>query len=202
MLTVPGNSSRGKYNDLADEKLVSLFKETADSSIIAEFYTRYSHLIYGVCLKYLKNDSDSKDALMHVYEKLFIYLKQYEIANFKSWFYSVAKHHCLYLLKKRKEYTYEENIIVWKSPKEFVEFADDITLTGQCLNEDKTKQLFNAIEKLNEEQKICIDLFYLQEKSYQEIQEITQFTFKQVKSYIQNGKRNLKILLSEYYNNE
>jgi RNA polymerase sigma-70 factor (ECF subfamily) len=182
---------------LSDESLVTLFKETEDNRIIGELYKRYAHLMMGVCYKYLKKETESQDALMHVFEKLFSYLKMYEIGHFKSWLYSVTKHHCLYILKKNKEYAYEESILVWKSPKEFVEFGDDLTLAGRLENGDETRKLMKAMEELKEEQRICVDLFYLKEKSYQEVQEITRFTYKQVKSFIQNGKRNLRLILEK-----
>jgi RNA polymerase sigma factor (sigma-70 family) len=194
------NKDIPEINILPDEELVSLFKETGDNSIVGELYNRYAHLLFGTCMKYLKSESDSKDALMHVFEKLFDSLKTYEIVNFKSWIYSVTKHHCLYLLKKHNEYSFEEKDLIWKTPKEFVEFGDDLTLHGRLDNADETKKLNDAIGELKEEQRICIELFYLQEKSYQEVQDITQFSFKEVKSHIQNGKRNLRIMLSN--NNE
>jgi RNA polymerase sigma factor (sigma-70 family) len=181
---------------LKDEELVVLYKENGDNELVGELYNRYAHLLFGLCMKYLKDDSRSKDALMHVFEKLFDYLKTYQIGNFKSWVYSVTKHHCLYLLKKQHEVSYEEKDLIWKSPKEFMEFGDDLTLSGRLDNEDETKKLMDAIGKLKEDQRICIDLFYLQEKSYQEVQEITNFDYNQVKTHIQNGKRNLKIMLT------
>ncbi len=188
---------RASYPELPDDELVSLYKAGGDKEIIGELYTRYAHLMMGVCMKYLKKESEAQDALMHVFERLFDFLKMYEIGYFKSWLYSVTKHHCLLLLKKNKEYAYEDDILVWKSPKEFVEFGDDLTLTGRLEKGDQTRELMQAIEQLNDEQRICVELFYLKEKSYQEVQDITRFTYKQVKSYIQNGKRNLRIILSK-----
>jgi RNA polymerase sigma factor (sigma-70 family) len=180
---------------MPDDELVLLYKETGDNSVVGELYNRYSHLLFGTCMKYLKNENDSKDALMHVFEKLFDYLKAYEIGNFKSWVYSVTKHHCLYLLRKHTEIAYEEKDLMWKTGKEFVEFGDDLTLYGRLDNGDGMKKLADAVSQLKDEQRICIELFYLQEKSYQEVQDITQYSFKEVKSHIQNGKRNLKIML-------
>lgn len=182
---------------MTDDELVAYYKQTGDRAVIAEIYNRYAYLLFGVCMKYMKNEPDAKEALMQVFEKLYESLRIYEIGHFKSWFYSVTKHHCLYLLTHSKEYSYEEKDLSWKTPKEFVEFGDDLTLSGHLENEDLTKRLQKAMEQLKEEQRICVDLFYLKEKSYQEVQELTNFSYMQVKSYIQNGKRNLKILLSE-----
>jgi RNA polymerase sigma factor (sigma-70 family) len=182
---------------LPDEELIALFKGSGDPSIVGELYNRYAHLLFGIGMKYLKNESDSKDALMHVFEKLFDNLKEYNIGNFKSWIYSVTKNHCLHLLKKTQEIAVEEKDLLWKSPREFVEFGDDLTLSGKLNDDDESKKLMDAIGQLKHEQRICIELFYLQEKSYQEVQAITNFDYNQVKTYIQNGKRNLKIMLTE-----
>lgn len=187
---------RSGLGALSDDDLIALYKETGDRAVIGVFYERYAHLMLGVCMKYLKNESASRDALMQVFEKLYESLRRYEFASFKSWFYSVTKHHCLLILKQRKEYAADEELIVWKSPKEVVEFGDDLTLTGRLKMEDPEKKLQWALDQLIEEQRVCVELFYLEEKSYQEVQEITKFSYMQVKSYIQNGKRNLKNLLS------
>jgi RNA polymerase sigma factor (sigma-70 family) len=195
--TAKRNDDAPDLKSLPDDQLIAYYKQSSDRDVIAEIYDRYAYLLYGVCMKYMKNEADSKDALMQVFEKLYDSLKIYEIGYFKSWFYSVTKHHCLFLLKKHKEYAVEEDILMWKTPKEFVEFGDDLTLCGRLEKIDQTKKLEWAMEQLNEEQRICVDLFYLKEKSYEEVQEITKFTYKQVKSFIQNGKRNLKNLLSE-----
>jgi RNA polymerase sigma-70 factor (ECF subfamily) len=64
-------------------------------------------------------------------------------------------------------------------------------------NEHTYDLLEEAIQELSEEQKLCVNLFYLQKKSYQQITDRTGFTLMQVKSYIQNGKRNLKIILEK-----
>lgn len=190
-----------ELSQLTDDQLLSLYKNTGDRAIIAEVYERYAYLLFGVCMKYMKNETDSKEALMQVFEKLYESLKNYEINNFKSWLYSVTKHHCLLLLKRHKEYAFEEQTLMWKTPKEFVEFGDDLTLTGRLENEDQIKKLHWAMEQLNEEQRICVELFYLREKSYEEVQEMTRYSYNQVKSYIQNGKRNLKNLLSGNHGN-
>jgi len=190
------NTNIPDIKNLPDDQLLALYKQTGDRSVVAEFYERYAYLLFGVCMKYMKNEADSKDALMQVFEKLYDSLKIYEIEYFKSWIYTVTKHHCLLLLKRHKEYAVEEQTLIWKTPKDFVEFGDDLTLTGRLESVDQIKKLQWAMEQLNEEQRICVELFYLEEKSYQEVQELTKFTYNEVKSFIQNGKRNLKNLLT------
>lgn len=183
------NSLTGK----SDEDLVNLFRKRKDSRIISIFYERYAHLVLGVCLKYLKNKTLAEDITMQVYEKLLNKLHLYEIANFKSWLFSVTKNECMMLLRK-KNVTEPLNEEMHKINGSFVEFHEEMHLSGNA-DELKTQQLNSAVEKLNEEQRLCIVLFYFNKNSYKEIEERTGYSQKQIKSFIQNGKRNLKNIL-------
>ena len=154
-------------------------------------YERYSHLVFGVCLKYLRNRDESRDAVINIFEKLLLDLKNHRIDNFKSWIHSVARNHCLMILRKSDRPGTEKNI------DDFQQETDSNLTQEVQLKEEQLQQLENAISFLNQEQKTCIELFYLQEKCYREVAEETGFTLNQVKRFIQNGKRNLKILLSK-----
>lgn len=190
-------SDSAEIKDLADSELISLYKTTQNKEIVGEFFCRYSPLILGVCIKYLKHEERSQEAVMQVFEKIYSDLITYEINSFKNWIYIVAKNHCLMLLKKKsdlKEVVYDFPL---KNDENFVEYYDDITLFGTLKKNNYESKLNECINKLNDDQKICIELFYLKEKPYKEITELTNYDLNQVKSYIQNGKRNLKILLTE-----
>ena len=52
-----------------------------------------------------------------------------------------------------------------------------------------------SLNELGEEQKVCVTLFYLEQQSYQQVSGVTGFSMLQVKSFIQNGKRNLKLIV-------
>jgi RNA polymerase sigma-70 factor (ECF subfamily) len=143
-------------------------------------------------MKYLKDEEESKDAVMQIFENLLVSLDKQEIGYFKSWIYTVSKNHCLMFLRKsgsieKAKMQYQENI-----RQEVMESADIFHLHNKMDIEDRIPGLQIAIGKLNEEQRRCIELLYLQDKSYQEVAMITGYSLKQVKSYIQNGKRNLK----------
>lgn len=150
---------------------------------------RYTLLLLGVCMKYLKNEEEAKDAVQQVFLKVLTEVSKYKIEYFKSWLYMVAKNHCLMKLRGQqgkyiKELKEDVAIVLQESDKnKLLENEQTYTLLDQCLRE------------LNEEQQQCVTLFYLQKKSYQQIAEYTGFSLMQVKSYIQNGKRNLKMLL-------
>ncbi len=180
-----------------DKKLVELYKNTGNNSLIGELYKRYTRFVYLVSIKYLQDDSAAKDAVMQIFEKLFVDLKKHKVENFKSWLHVVTKNHCL--LKIRAEKSYH------KKQQEFQIVAEKNMETTNFLhhtNEDsdseaRLKKLETALLQLNANQKTCIELFYLQSKSYQEVADETRFPLKKVKSYIQNGKRNLKTILIE-----
>lgn len=180
--------NRNKYNNYSDEELVELFQDKGLKLCISLLYERYGHLVMGVGLKYLKNPTDAEDLTMQIFESLFVKLKNHSIKQFKPWLYMVVKNECLMLLRKKKK-----NIPV--------ELTDNLTNTDTesdiILKELQLSKLEMAIEELKPEQKQCVSLFYLQQKSYSEISLELMISEKQVKSAIQNGKRNLKILLEK-----
>jgi len=178
--------------ELTDQELLVKFKESNDSLWLGHLFKRYAHLVYAVCLKYLRDREDSKDASMQIFEKLFEDLKKHEIQYFKSWLYQVAKNYCLMQLRKKKANVNIEE--VKEISLGIMEFSFDLH------PEDKENQLYlleQGLHTLKEEQKLCIDLFFLQEKSYKEIIELTGYSFKEIKSHIQNGKRNLQNYLKD-----
>lgn len=186
----------GSLQTLSDRELVAEYKRTNQTRIIGELFERYTHLIYGVCIKYLKNPERSKDAVMQIFEKLLKELASQEITYFKSWLYSVAKNHCLMILRKNKSLKQREE--KWKASQcENMEFLHEVHLNNKPDNNLLDDVLQNSIKQLKTEQEKCIRLFYFKNKSYNEIVQITGYTQKQVKSYLQNGKRNLKKQLLE-----
>lgn len=147
-----------------------------------------------MCYKYLGNYDDCHDATIEIFEQLLTKLREHEVSNFKSWLYSVAKNHCLMQLRKKKN-----NVVLKEDMNEVMESRPDLHPPGVNDQEQQLRQLEEAVTRLNDEQRTCIELFYLKQKSYQEIMKETGFDFRQVKSFIQNGKRNLKIALSTLY---
>ena len=182
-----------KLSQNTDASLITLFKKTGENSYLGELLERYSLLVYGVCMKYLKDQTSAQDATQQVFEKVIKEVTKYEIPYFKSWLYSVAKNQCLMQLRT------SSNKIKY-SDKDIHELeinADDdsgLKLREYMLQE-KLEILKDSIQKLNKDQSACIDLFYLQKLSYREIEQNTGFTFQQIKSNIQNGKRNLRMML-------
>lgn len=159
---------------------------------MAVLFERYTDLVFLVAMKYLKDEAESKDAVMLVFEKLLRDLPRYEVRNFKYWLHTVVKNQCLSLLEKQQRSRQQaENFRLEQD--EDMEYTPAFSLDGEQDGQEKQlAQLEVAISMLKAEQRQCVELFYLQRKSYKEVAEITGFSLLQVKSYIQNGKRNLK----------
>lgn len=171
---------------LTDVELLNAFKENADQQTLAQLYLRYTELVYGVCMKYLKDGEAAKDAVMNIYQELLTKLQTNEVQNFKSWLYVVAKNHCLMQLRKEKK-----NVMVELTPA--VMQSEDFTHLDDVLEKEKElKKLEYCIEHLPSEQKESIQLFYLENKCYNEIVDKTGYEWNKVRSLIQNGRRNLK----------
>ncbi|MBL6963203.1 MAG: sigma-70 family RNA polymerase sigma factor [Bacteroidetes bacterium] len=183
-----------EWSGLTDVDLLKLYKTGSDHKIIGELFKRYTHLVFGLCMKYLKNEDDSKDAVMQIFEKLFTDLHRHEISNFKSWLYSVSKNHCLMALRKTKVEVSSDDHVINNYEGEIME--NEVSM-HQDFIDHHPDELNAALNSLKAEQKECIRLFYLEEKSYKEVAELTGYSLVKVKSYIQNGKRNLKIRLSK-----
>jgi RNA polymerase sigma factor (sigma-70 family) len=180
--------SQATIIDLADERLLLAYKQNGDLKTLASLYEKYMHLVYGVCLKYLRDEELSKDAVMQIFEELIDKAQRHEIKNFKSWLHVLSRNFCLMQLRSDKKMPTE-------TLPDFMEFADDTHLYEE--QEGDMQLLERCKEKLPSAQKISIQLFYLAEKCYKEIVEETGYTLNEVKSYIQNGKRNLKICVEK-----
>ena len=177
-------------NQEPDEKLLDDSRLSGDLEILGVLYKRYMHLVYGVCLKYLKDREKSQDAVMEIFESLIDKLKKHDINNFKSWLHVTSKNHCLMELRKNSpelpldDYSYQlMESDGSEHPDNETELESDLVRLEAC------------IKKLNGEQHTCVTLFFLKKKSYTEIAESTGYPLKKVKSFIQNGKRNLKICM-------
>jgi RNA polymerase sigma factor (sigma-70 family) len=157
--------------------------------VLGQLFSPYTSLLYGVCLKYLKDRDDAKDAVMQVFEKLVQALKDQEVENFKSWLYVLTRNHCLMQLRAKKGKFKEE------LSSGFVESSLLLHQETEPELEANLAKLEKCIDELAIDQQQCVRLFFLQEKCYKDITVLTGFDLNQVKSYIQNGKRNLKICM-------
>lgn len=174
---------------MSDPELVERYRDSGDLEVVGKLFERYTSMVYGVCLKYLRDREESRDAVMQIFEKLIGSLKEHDVTHFKSWLYVSARNHCLMALRSKKGKNFQD-ISSLVMENEVTTHPDD----GPEMEANLSK-LERCMEQLGDEQKKCVQLFYLQQKCYQEITEVTGFDFNKVKSFIQNGKRNLKICM-------
>jgi RNA polymerase sigma-70 factor (ECF subfamily) len=186
----------GKTKDkLQDEILLKKFSKEGDLEVLGVLYSRYMHLVYGVCMKYLKDREESKDAVLEIFEKIISEIPKHNIEKFSSWLHVVTKNYCLMKLRSAK--TDDKNLKKWLSDHEnFMEYDDSLHPLDTD-HHDREKDLNDCIERLNSLQKDCIMKFYFENKCYREIAESLDADEKKVKSLLQNGKRNLKLCMEE-----
>jgi RNA polymerase sigma-70 factor (ECF subfamily) len=155
-------------------------------------FDRYVELIYGVCLKYLKDARESEDAAMEIFEVLRLKLHSHHVTSFRSWLFVVTRNHCLQILRRRQTgltEVYDESLM---QSRAFEHPDDEMFLLA---NENGLR---NCLDKLPDAQKHSLELFYFESKSYQEIASILTLDKEQVRSHLQNGRRNLKNCIDKH----
>ena len=172
--------------ELPDEEILNQYFESGDMESLVILFNRYMHLIYGVCMKYFRDREESKDAVMEIFEKLVKTLRKETVKNFNRWIYTVTRNHCLTVIRNHKRHLLREDDPV------FMETAGHWSPDHDGIMEENIEKLRGCLEQLSAEQKTCVELFYFSKKSYADQ---TRFEPGKVKSYIQNGKRNLKICI-------
>ncbi|MCD8071676.1 MAG: sigma-70 family RNA polymerase sigma factor [Alistipes sp.] len=171
---------------MQDAFLVDLYKKDGSLEILGELYSRYMPLVYGVCLKYLREQQASEDAVMQIFEELVEKVRKHDIREFRTWLWAVARNHCLGIIRKDKANSFLE------IRPEVMESDALLHLLDKKDDEAKLRRLEDCLERLPEPQKVSVRLFFYEDKSYADICDRTEYNLKSVKSYIQNGKRNLK----------
>ena len=181
-----------KFPNMSDQELLAKFYSDHDNEWLGVLLQRYTLLLLGVSMKYLKNEEEAKDSVQQIFLKVIQELHKYKVEYFKSWLYMVAKNHCLMRIREKQgKFTAELTDRMSSTTQ-----AQEETDRQSMLQTDHTLELMeSALKELNPEQQQCVTLFYLDKKSYQEVSDITGYSMLQVKSYIQNGKRNLRILI-------
>ncbi len=174
----------------SDAELVQQYRENGNMDTLGELYNRYMELVYGVCLKYMKEPEDAKDCVINIFEELVIKLRKYEVDNFKGWLYQLSKNHCLMKIRSDKK-------IPINIDADVMHLSENNHLDNAMEKEKDLNSMENCIEQLPGDQKKAIQLFYLEEKCYKDISAITNTEINMVRSFIQNGRRNLKICMEK-----
>jgi RNA polymerase sigma-70 factor (ECF subfamily) len=187
--TIPDNKN-------SDAELVSIYRQQGDLGILSLLYQRYMDLVYGVCLKYLKDPEQAKDAVMQIFEELVVKLRGHEVSNFRGWLHTLAKNYCLMQLRSPK------NLKTTAWNPDIMQSEEIPHLNGMLNREENLDRLEDCVQGLPVEQKLAVSLFYLEEKCYNDIVAATGLEWNTVRSLIQNGRRNLKICMEKKMNSE
>jgi RNA polymerase sigma-70 factor (ECF subfamily) len=187
-----------EYN--SDEELLKHYKQSGNKELFADLFKKHVSVVYGTCLFYLQDKDEAQDATMQLFEKLMLDINNREIDNFKGWLSFVVRNHCISLIRKNKSqskniksyYEFEYEAPDYETEEKINSVSDDVLL----------ENMKTCLPKLKENQRICVELFYLKNKSYQDIANETNFSLNEIKSYIQNGKRNLKLFLEDSIKNQ
>jgi len=183
-------TGKKKQSQQSDEELLSAYKATGDVEVMAVLYDRYAQLLFGFCMKYLKDEEGSKDVVGQLFAKLFDDLKRFEVQHFKAWITRVAFNACMSRLESERK-----NVFVSE------EFPEEEESDSSPENLPDETDVVEALKSLKEEQRVCLELFYLNELSYAQVSERTGYQLNQVKSFIQNGKRNLEVYFRKKHEN-
>ena len=185
------SNKKNSISNLPDSELIELFRHSHDNKYIGHLYLKYSHLVLGLCIKYYKDKTKAQDAVMSIFELIIKELKKHKVDHFKSWLYTVSKNYCLQEIRKTQTKLKKSDAF-----EVFYRESMEIEDENHLKDKKKKEKLLNKMEKalllLKYEQKQCLTQFYLENKTYAEISKETGYTLNEVKSYIQNGKRNLK----------
>ncbi len=186
-------------NQYADASAyVAAYRATGDLAVLGELYEQHMELVYAVCYNYLRDEDEAKDAVMHLFEQLVTDLRRHDVQQFQPWLHSVARNYCLMQLRKKQTHPLialptgtsdghtDDGLVLADDGQDDLDLEEDLTRLDACL------------QTLPTEQRTCLTLFYLEQKSYTDVAHLTGYDLKQVKSYLQNGRRNLKLCLSKH----
>jgi len=183
-----------RYQHISDKELMDHYYSDGNNEWIGILLQRYTLLLLGTCMKYLKNEQDAKDSVQQIFLKVITEIPKYRVEYFKSWLYMVARNYCLMLLR-------DKNIILPVVEEKHGQLTEETDLDAILSKEKSLNLIEDSLQELNEDQKKCVVLFYIHKRTYHEISDHTGFSLLQVKSYIQNGKRNLKLLVERKMKN-
>lgn len=188
-------SLQKSYKQISDLELAEKFRTSENQACIGEFFNRYHHLVFGLCMQYLKNTEAAKDATLEIFEKLPALLLKHQPQSFSSWLYIISKNYCLMQLRTKSAKPGGRELSA--QLEQIGQEEEELNLPK--MREQAYEKLEQAILLLSPEQQVCIQLFYFDQFNYQEISGQTGYTLKSVKSHLQNARRNLKITLSDLY---
>ena len=176
---------------------VAAYRATGDLTILGELYEQHMELIYAVCYNYLRDEDEAKDAVMSLFEQLVSDLKKHDVQQFGPWLHTVARNYCLMQLRRKQAHPQTEFVVNGNDETDHESLSLLLEEPDGLEQEENLTRMEACLKTLPVEQQTCLTLFYLEHKTYTDVADLTGFTLKQVKSYLQNGRRNLKLCMQK-----
>ncbi len=179
-----------KEDNIELKNWIDDFQSTGNQEHLVKVFMMFRELIFGVCLKYFRNEEDAKDATLEIYQLLSKKLPSQKIENFKPWLYVVVKNYCFEKLRKKSRQLVKENEAIDV-------YSEHLIHPDNIEKEELLEVMEKCMETLSEKQRNCINAFYYKKLSYHEAAAALSMSWNQVRSQIQNGRRNLKICIED-----
>ncbi len=170
-----------------DEEVIITYKTTGKKSVLAPLFKKYNEKLFGLAYYYLHERESAMDTVMDTFEVVLKTIDNKDITYYKGWLMSICRNLCLKKIRDEKKFD------------ELKEISDNSMESDvdRVYKDETIEKILEYVPQLKEGQRICIHEFYLLGKSYDEISASQGMTFKEVKSNVQNGKRNLRIMFEK-----
>ncbi len=164
---------------------------SGDSRSFARLVSFYEKKVRAFGMGFFKNASDTDDFIQEVFIKVYTHLGSFRGESlFSTWLMRIAYNTAINSVKRRKEYV---------SLSDDYEIIDaDIGPEDRQLRKLTALAVREALAELPERYAICLDLYFFNDMSHNEISEVLELPVNTVKSHIFRAKKILRDSLADY----
>lgn len=181
--------------------------QIGNQSAFRQLLDAYQQKVFGTCISFIPNKEDAEDVAQEVFIAVFKSIHQFkENSKLSTWIYKIATNKCLEFIRKKnakKRFSFVQTLLGNEIPLDKTSYFTEVNHPGILLeNQEKSALIFKAIDTLTESQRIIFTLAKIDEKSYQEIVEITGKSLSSVESILFRAKKALQQKLENFYKND
>jgi RNA polymerase sigma-70 factor (ECF subfamily) len=162
-----------------------------DTQYFSYFVEKYKDIVYSIAFKVLRNREDAEEMAQESIVKAFKSLHTFKgDAKFSTWLYRITYNNCISEVRKKKlKFVSTDDVQIPDEPEE-------MNLDG-IPEENRAKYVKAALEKLPEDEYTLILLYYFEDKSVEEISEITRLSESNAKVKLFRARKKLHTILNE-----
>ena len=172
-----------------ESSLLLKYLKTNDLSYLLELYRPYMHLVYGLAFKYVKDPKQSQEIVYCIFKKLIKDIKRQEVRVFGNWLYNLSLDFCKQWRDRGR--TESDQIVALggstQTPVEFYDDKDDDSF------EEEISSMEDEVMRIKSQQEKCSQLFFKEQRCFQEIADITGWEVSEIKYHVKNAKRKTNI---------